>query len=501
MRAAVSGTSASAVVEGPLGRAHRGAWLVSARQSYLDLLIERLVDDQVQFGFSDAQTKFIYDLSPAQHVELSMLAGRSRLKEPADEVDANDLYVGYNASAVGIAKWRWTSARTVLSGGLLAGFNRFRNETIGGVELDRGRERQITVRFDARHHIASGIEIEAGTEVDALRESRNRQRPVTATTYRVVNDYEGEATRVGVYATGRWSLHSSLAVLPGVRADRWSLTGQSTTSPWLQVQWRPLAGTLVRGATGLYQQFPQFEQIIGAWGTEGLDREKAAHIDVGVEQLLGASARVQLTVYDREERSMLRRAGAETRLADGQLVRGIHPCALRESAGRLLTRCRGHGAAARFERVLGLDFVLLRQKPLSRRRDGRNVLGRSRSAAHDEPVRVVSVVAKNQRQRKAARREQLSSAGYYTEADGRYFISDLRNDVRLPSFARLDLRANRTFAWSGRRLTLFAEVINVLNRENVRYHPPSIDGVTFESRRLFESLLPVVPSAGLLFEF
>ena len=91
--------------------------------------------------------------------------------------------------------------------------------------------------------------------------------------------------------------------------------------------------------------------------------------------------------------------------------------------------------------------------------------------------------------------------GYYTEADGRYFISDLRNDVRLPSFARLDLRANRTFAWSGRRLTLFAEVINVLNRENVRYHPPSIDGVTFESRRLFESLLPVVPSAGLLFEF
>jgi hypothetical protein len=44
-------------------------------------------------------------------------------------------------------------------------------------------------------------------------------------------------------------------------------------------------------------------------------------------------------------------------------------------------------------------------------------------------------------------------------------------------------------------------VINVLNRENVRYHPPSIDSRTFEARRVFESLLPVVPSAGLLFEF
>ena len=40
-----------------------------------------------------------------------------------------------------------------------------------------------------------------------------------------------------------------------------------------------------------------------------------------------------------------------------------------------------------------------------------------------------------------------------------------------------------------------------MNRENVRYHPPSIDVRTLEARRLFESLLPVVPSAGMLFEF
>ena len=91
--------------------------------------------------------------------------------------------------------------------------------------------------------------------------------------------------------------------------------------------------------------------------------------------------------------------------------------------------------------------------------------------------------------------------GYYTESAGKYYVADTRNGVRLPSFARFDMRLNRTFTWSTRRLTLFAEVINVLNRENVRYHPPSIDVRTLEARRLFESLLPVVPSAGLLFEF
>ena len=51
-------------------------------------MIDRLVDDQVQFGFSDAQAKFVYDLSPSQRVQLTVLAGRSRLKEPEEEVDA-----------------------------------------------------------------------------------------------------------------------------------------------------------------------------------------------------------------------------------------------------------------------------------------------------------------------------------------------------------------------------------------------------------------------------
>ena len=65
-------------------------------------LIARLVDDQVQFGFSDAQTKFVYDLSPSQRVQMTIVAGRSRLEEPREEIDENDLYVGLNASAVGI---------------------------------------------------------------------------------------------------------------------------------------------------------------------------------------------------------------------------------------------------------------------------------------------------------------------------------------------------------------------------------------------------------------
>ena len=50
--------------------------------------------------------------------------------------------------------------------------------------------------------------------------------------------------------------------------------------------------------------------------------------------------------------------------------------------------------------------------------------------------------------------------------------------MRLPSYSRVDLRANRTFNWSRKRLTLFAEVINVLNRDNVRFNPPGVNTAT-----------------------
>jgi hypothetical protein len=55
VRAGLSGTSASLVAEGPLANG-RGAWLLSARRSYLDLILNRIeADNSFGFGFYDTQ--------------------------------------------------------------------------------------------------------------------------------------------------------------------------------------------------------------------------------------------------------------------------------------------------------------------------------------------------------------------------------------------------------------------------------------------------------------
>jgi hypothetical protein len=50
-----------------------------------------------------------------------------------------------------------------------------------------------------------------------------------------------------------------------------------------------------------------------------------------------------------------------------------------------------------------------------------------------------------------------------------------------------------------RRLTLFVEVINALDSENARFVTPDFAGTGVFN--LFESMLPRLPSAGILFEF
>ena len=82
------------------------------------------------------------------------------------------------------------------------------------------------------------------------------------------------------------------------------------------------------------------------------------------------------------------------------------------------------------------------------------------------------------------------------------YVAEARNTVRLPLYARLDLRANRAFNFETRRLTLFVEVVNTLGRANYApgYDAMRVlaDGRAVASR---QRLFPFLPTAGILVEF
>jgi hypothetical protein len=498
-RLAVSGTSASIVTEGPMGKAHRGSWLFSARQSYLDLIVRRLSEEGLDFTFADTQAKLAYDLTPSQRLELTVLAGRSRLEEKRQDLDTGEVTTGRNASAVAIASWRVTGRRGLVISRVLVSANKFRNENVGVVVFDQGHDTQTAGRVDGSLAVAKTLQVEGGGQAELTGEGRVRRRS-SAGAYRVFNDFEGRGTRSGGYAQLRWTA-GPVTVVPGARADHWGLTGETTASPWAQAELRTSTTTTMRGGAGVYRQFPAFEQVIGALGNSSAMSERAFQYDLGFEQRLGAALRWQVTLFDREESGFFRRAGADTRLVNGRPVRGSLAAMYQPSLDgyargiELLVQRRSTTGLAGW---VSYSFGRLRyQDTLS----GESYWG-NLDQRHTVNVylfyRLSDRVSVSGKLRAGS---NVPAAGYYAERNGDYFLSSTRNDVRVPVYSRIDLRANRTFNWSRKRLSLFAEVMNATNRDNVRFTPPSVDGRTGHVSGLFESMIPIVPSAGILIEF
>ncbi len=502
-RVAVSGTSASIVGEGPLGRSKRGSWLVSGRQSYLQLLVERVFDesDGFNFGFSDTQGKLVFDLSRSQRVEFTVIAGHSKLEERREDLDTQDLFTGRNGSVIGIGLWRLTRARGVLTARVLSSLNEFSNQTLDQVKLDDGHDNEAAGRVDGSMTLARHVQADAGAQAEFVDETRFRQRFSGALgRYRTINDFHGRATRSGGYAQVRFTA-GPLTLIPGARADHWTLTDQTTTSPWLQGEWQLSHAMFIRGGTGIYRQFPDFEQVIGTFGLPDAGAQRAEQYDLGFEHRIGTALRWQATIFDREESGFFRRPGAETRLVNGRVVRGVVTAPYENG---LEGYARGVELLVQRRSSKGLSGWLAYSYGRTHRTD--TVTHESYWSDLDQRHAVnlylsFRISDRTNVSAKIRSGTNVPAPGYYDQQGSDYFVSSRRNTLRLPTYSRVDLRANRTFNWSRKRLTLFAEVINLLNRDNVRFNPPSVNTATGRVSNLFESLIPIVPSAGILIEF
>ena len=115
-RAGLSGTSATVLAEGPLTNG-RGSWLVSARRSYLDLLLNRIEDENsLAFGFTDAEAKFVLDVSPRHQLQALAVVGTSGFEEDPDQLGVNDEATVDGRSWLTALTWRLTpSSRLVWS--------------------------------------------------------------------------------------------------------------------------------------------------------------------------------------------------------------------------------------------------------------------------------------------------------------------------------------------------------------------------------------------------
>ncbi len=496
---AVSGTNASAVLEGPIGSKRRGSWLLSARQSYIDLIIKQ-IDPSLRFGFSDSQAKLAFDVTPAHRLELTMIAGRSRGTEKEDgDAGADEAFAGRNASAIAIGGWQVTKPRGLFSLRALASTNTFSNTAADDVRIDDGQDRQAAIRADGGITAGRHVFIEAGTIAEWTGQRRVRQRSVGGS-YRPINNFSDEALRSGAYGQARIEA-GRLTVVPGVRTDHWSLTDEWTVSPWAQAQVRLSDGLTVRGSAGIYHQFADFEQTVGSLAARDPTAQRAEQFDLGLEGRIGSAVRWQVTLYDREESDFFNRAAAQSRLINDRVIPGSRSARFTQSLDGF---ARGLEVLLQRKASTGLSGWL--SYSLGRNRYADRITGESFHGEFDQrhTFNIYGTYRTSDRvsfSAKARVGSNVPAPGYFSDVDGIIFLSAVRNELRMPTYARVDLRANRTFNWSRSRLTLFAEIMNVLNRDNVRFVPPGVSVRSRTVRNIFERMIPIIPSLGVLIEF
>jgi len=91
--------------------------------------------------------------------------------------------------------------------------------------------------------------------------------------------------------------------------------------------------------------------------------------------------------------------------------------------------------------------------------------------------------------------------GYLRQAGTTYYLTTVRNQLRMPDYMRADFRVNKSWTRDKWKITLYGEVVNLTNRTN--YIFDSFNGYntkTAQANLTLDTMFPVLPSAGIVLE-
>ena len=275
-----------------------------------------------------------------------------------------------------------------------------------------------------------------------------------------------------------------------------TLMHQHAAAPWIRGTWRFRPTWSVNASAGQSHQFSTIDAMRSPPGASELVPERATHLDVGAEHQ-GARILWQATLFNRAEHDVLRRIDQRPALGPDvtfdPMTQGLYRNSVQGfSRGlELIARADGRGPLSGWVSYTG---ALTRQTDVATgevfwgdadRRHAFNAAGVFR-LGHQTSIGGVLRAASG-----------IPIPGYFSGSLGRLTVGNHRNDVRLPAYARVDARVQRTFLSSRSGVTVFGEVLNVLNRRNVGLADGSMQAGTGEAVGFSRPLMSRGASAGI----
>ncbi|MDX2193245.1 MAG: TonB-dependent receptor [Gemmatimonadales bacterium] len=485
----VSFAGAGLVVEGPVGR--RGSAIVSVRQSFLDLVAGSFGLTAIP-NYTNLQAKLAFDLSPRDRLWLVSLGGRDNINFTVDPADLDDPSLE-NTNARGWRvvngiNWQRRFGGAVGTLTLSDAYSRFATDVtdaqLGNALTFRNRsgEGESTLRYDLAARPAARLGVKAGVSLKRFRSRLELAQPFGAqdplsTDPARVNavsiDQSLDGWLVGSYAMATATLGRWADVTLGARADRFDMVGATRLAPRGSLSLHLTPTLDLNASAGRYYQQVPLVYLGADPQNRMLAPLRADHLVAGLAWQARPDLRVSVEGFLKEYADYPVATQYPTvSLANTGDVYGV---------GGLLFPLASQGTG----RSRGVE-LFVQQKLTSRlygqlsgtfsRTEHRALDGVLRRGAFDVPVMLTGIVGY-----RAGDSWEFSAR--YTYATGRpltpvltslatvqnRLILDVArtNAERAPDYARLDVRVDRRFRLFGTNQTVYVEVQNVLDRENV----------------------------------
>ncbi len=525
---------------------NKGSWLASARRGYIDLVLKIMGEgEEIRPTYYDFFGKLQYKLGNKHVFSTSVLHAGDYLKMFEDEENSADSIE---------ASWRnsyaWMTlhselhprllTRTIASVGRVT-HDRWAQGLWGNARyLDsRANDKQeftvLGLKTDVEWEVSDGQLFKFGGEVQSLDAEYDyfneiwdyTSRWTPDSTYYVVNAIDSTIVNIGpsgekfgAYLSSRTRLAGPLTAEVGLRYDHSSYSGDDNVSPRVNLVYDFAKRTSLKLGWGFFYQTQRIDEIsVGDGDTQFYPAERAEHKVVGFEHGFESGLHFRVEAYYKKYTD-LRPEYRNTRILmspfpeveyDRVLVyrneatsKGLE-LYLKESSGGSINWWLSYSYAKMVDDVSTIFFgydttatVINHELP--------NPADQRHTLYFD-----VSYTPNASWQFNLA--AQIHTGALYTDftirtvqANGRaywYWQSGELWGSRHGAFSRVDLRMNKYFNVSKGRFTLYAEILNVLNKKNVRDYDLHIrrTPTDYELVAEAEHWFGLMPSLGVAYTY
>lgn len=484
-----SGTAGGSL-DVPLGKS--GAWLFSARRSYIDVAFDLAgIADQGLIGYPrtlDFTNKFIYDLTPRHKLSFTALnffesfdqsddqssniarrTDRFRMRRNSDRFNLGGTISTTYSTKTLVQATLWASGSHT-EGAFFLPYTSYLQRSRDLRDSQVGFKQDLTSTLSPVFQVAAG----GGVYFDqanyhTFENSGAFYSPLEEEFYAQPRQNRlNLSTRVSAYTYAQlnWNVTPRLSVTPGVRLDHYGLTGEDFASPRFGARYGLTPKVAITFAAGLYRQPPGLFELSLTPGNRNLKTQTSTHVIGGVDWLAREDVRVRFELY--------------RKTYDDLAVRPLRPSQTFVSDGNYYNT--GSGTAQGFEisvqKALTGFFAGEASYGFMHSRRRFTDSGRSFNSDLERPHQLTLIGITRFYGVSVAAKYRLASGLPYTSRlpitlfPGSYYLQRMAgeqdiNRLRLPDFASLDLRAEKRFGFKRWSFSPYIDIFNVTNHDTI----------------------------------